>query len=165
MSIIRIGFTGTRDGMTAAQMVAVHDYLAYVQTVNDWDDIERYEWHHGDCMGSDAQSHVIATVLRCWTVAHPPVNARWRAWCKASEIREPKAYLPRDWDIAEEPRELVATPKDFSPQSRLSGTWTTIGYAVQLGRPAQVCLPDGTWRAGSTFFGALLPALVTGGPS
>src|SRR5438034_5874789 len=123
--IIRIGFTGTRDGMTAVQMRAVHDYLVYVRRVSDSEDIERYEFHHGDCIGSDAQGHVIATVLRYWTVAHPPLNTRFRAWCKAGEIREPKDYLARDWDIAQETGELIATPKDFSPRPRPGGTWTT----------------------------------------
>lgn len=155
--IIRIGFTGTRDGMTAAQMTAVHDYLAYVRLASDWDDIERYEFHHGDCTGSDAQGHVIATVLRFRTVAHPPVNGKLRAWCKADEIRPARDYLSRDWDITRDTGELIATPKDFSPRPRPGGTWTTTGYAVQLGRPATVFLPDGSKRPGREFFGARLP--------
>lgn len=164
MAVIRIGFTGTRDGMTAAQMTAVHDYLAHVLLVSDCEDIERYEFHHGDCAGSDAQGHVIATVLRFRTVAHPPVKAIHRAWCKADEILPARDYLSRDWDIARDTGELIATPKNFSPQSRPGGTWTTTGYAVQLGHPANVCLPDGTWKPGYGFFGARLPA-VTGSPS
>ena len=159
MNVIRLGFTGTRHGMTTAQMTAVHDYAAYVRTVNDCEDIERYEWHHGDCVGSDAQSHVIATVLRCWTVVHPPVNGKLRAWCEGDQILPARDYLSRDWDIVHDTGELIATPKDFSPVRRTGGTWTTIGYAVRLGRPVRVCLPDGTWKDGSGFFGALLPAI------
>jgi hypothetical protein len=35
-----------------------------------------------------------------------------------------------------------------------SGTWITAMYAVQLGRPARIWLPDGTMRMGSDFWGA-----------
>lgn len=154
--IIRRGFTGTRDGMTRPQMIAVDGYLGEIRLVNDWEDTERYEFHHGDCIGSDAQAHVIAVTGRWFTVAHPPVVTALRAWCRADVILEPKPYLDRDWDIARDTNELVATPKEFAPVPR-SGTWTTIGYAVRLGKPALVILPDGTARKGREFFGARLP--------
>lgn len=159
MSLIRIGYSGSRDGMTTPQMRAVYGYLAHILLVNDNDpDIDGIEGHHGDCLGGDCGFHVIATVLGGRTVAHPPVNTRLRAYCQADEIREPKDYLVRDWDIAQETGELLATPKSFAPHSG-SGTWTTAGYAVQLGRPCTVFLPDGSSRPGSSFFGARLPAI------
>ena len=133
MTLIRIGYSGTRDGMTRPQMLAVYHHLAHVLLVNDNDpDIDGIEFHHGDCLGGDQEAHVIATMLGCRIVAHPPLNSRYRAYCKADEIREPKAYLPRDRDIAEETCELLAAPKSDVPY-RGSGTWATVGYAVQLG--------------------------------
>jgi hypothetical protein len=155
--LIKIGYSGSRKGMTTPQMRAVYQYLQHILGVNDWDE-PVIEGHHGDCIGGDKEFDVIATVLRCRRVAHPPLNTRLRAWCAADEIREPKDYLPRDWDIASETGELLAAPYTTVPVQG-SGTWTTIGYAVQLGRPATVFLPDGTPRAGATFFGAPLPVM------
>jgi hypothetical protein len=145
---IRIGFTGTRKGMTKPQLIAVHRYLQGVLLVNDWED-PVIEAHHGDCTGADAQFHVIATVLGCRTIAHPPVATALRAWCPADEIREPKGYLARDWDIVHEAGEMLAAPKTADPEPH-SGTWTTIGYAVRAGHPAKVFMPhDGSPVPGS----------------
>lgn len=155
--IIRIGYSGSRKGMTTPQLRAVYSYLQHVLLVNDLD-APVIEAHHGDCAGGDAQFHVIATVLGCRTVAHPPLNTRLRAWCPADEIRPPKDYLPRDWDIASETGELLATPATPGPVLR-SGTWATIGYAVQLGRPAKVFAPgDGSlWNGRELMAPAVLP--------
>jgi hypothetical protein len=155
--LIKIGYSGSRRGMTTLQMRAVYRYLGHVLGVNDWDE-PVIEGHHGDCIGGDAQFHVIATVLGCRTVSHPPANSSKRAWCRADEIRAPKDYLPRDWDIANETGELLAAPARITPDWH-SGTWTTIGYAVQLGRPARVFAPDGQCYDGRGFFGAPLPAV------
>ena len=155
MTLIRIGYSGTREGMTAAQMRAVYFHLAHEIAMHDFDGVT-IEFHHGDCLGGDAEAHVIATVLGCRTVAHPPLNSRYRAYCKADEIREPLDYLARDWNIAYETAELLAAPKTDAPYCG-SGTWTTAGYAVGLGRPAYVFAPDGSYRQGASFFGSPLP--------
>jgi len=148
--IIRIGYTGSRNGMTRPQMIAVHRYLTYALLGNSIKGpLIEVEAHHGDCTGGDAQFHVIATVLGCRTVVHPPVNTSRRAWCAADETREPKDYLARDWDIVRETGELLATPYTTVQVPR-SGTWTTVGYAVQAGHPAKVFMPhDGSLHAGS----------------
>lgn len=145
--IISIGFTGTRLGMTRPQMRAVFGYLRYVLLVHDTDEPADIEVHHGDCRGSDAQFHVIATVLDCRTVIHPPALAQQRAFCEGDEVRPPLGYLARDRAIVAESGELLATPCTAAWQPR-SGTWTTIGYGVQAGRPVKVFLPDGTLASG-----------------
>lgn len=154
MSLIRIGFTGPRAGVYPPQIRAVHDYLGSVRLVNDNDDrITGYEGHHGDCRGSDAAFHVIATALRWRTVLHPPYAPTWRAWCKGDEIRSEKDYLARDWDIAQETGELLATPD--CPPKRGSGTWITISYAVYLGHPVRLFWPDGSTGSGFEFRDAM----------
>jgi hypothetical protein len=150
--IIRIGYSGSRYGMTVPQMRAVYAYLCGTLTANDRNR-PVLEGHHGDCTGGDAEFHVIATVLGARTVAHPPLNPRYRAGCKADEIRPPQGYLRRDWNIASETGELHAAPKSPVPDPH-SGTWITAMYAVQLGRPAKIWMPDGTMRMGSDFWGA-----------
>ncbi len=122
MTLIRIGYSGTREGMTRPQMLAVYHHIAHTLLVNDNDpDVEGVVhgegWHH---------------------------------------FTEPLDYLARDWNIAYETSELLAAPKTPAPY-RGSGTWTTAGYAVELGRPAAVFAPDGSYRPGSSFFGAPLP--------
>jgi hypothetical protein len=154
MTLIRVGFSGSREGMTAPQVQAVYRKLLGM----NWAQVPdlRFEGHHGDCLGGDHEFHTLITALGWRTVAHPPVNSRLRAWCKADEIRPPKDYLARDWDIAEETGELLAAPKTAEPY-RESGTWTTTGYGVRLARPVTVFLPDGTAVPGQSFFGAPLP--------
>jgi|SRR5215472_4717124 len=143
MTIIRIGFSGTRHGMTALQIRGAYWTLNRIALTEDQDpESELREVHHGDCTGADAEFHVIATAAGWRTVAHPPLNDRLRAWCKADEVREPKDYLARDRDIASETGVLIAAPASPVPV-RGSGTWATIGYANQLRRPVWLCLPDG----------------------
>lgn len=156
--IIRIGYSGSRHGMTRPQMLAVSDYLHHTLLVNDWDE-PLIEFHHGDCTGGDAQAHVIATVTRCRIIAHPPLNSKYRAWCQADEIRPPDGYLRRDWAIANETGELLATPSSPVPDVH-SGTWITAMYAVQLGHPARLFMQDGSLRAGSEFWGEWTRTLV-----
>lgn len=153
MTLIRIGFSGTREGMTRWQVRAVYRHLTHILLVNDNEpDISGIEGHHGDCINGDAQFHTLVTAIGGRTVAHPPLNPKLRAWCKADEIREPLGYLVRDWNIAYETAELLAAPKLDEPQ-RGSGTWLTVGYAVDLGRPVTVYLPEGQARPGASFFG------------
>jgi hypothetical protein len=155
--VILLGYTGTRTGMTPRQMTGTFRHVTRL-TISRPGAVT--EAHHGDCAGGDAEFHVIAVVTGCRTVAHPPADISRRAYCKADIIRDPKPYLDRDWDIAWETAELIAAP-DGLPRPH-SGTWTTVSYALQLGRPVTVILPDGTEFAGSAFAGQLQAAGLTG---
>lgn len=131
----RAGFTGTQDGMTAVQKERVYQLL---------DSMWPIEFHHGDCIGADAEAHLIAKGLRIAVVIHPPTNERKRAFCKgARETREPLPYIQRNHSIVDETDCLIATPK--APQEvQRSGTWSTIRYARKIGRVVWVINPDGT---------------------
>jgi hypothetical protein len=149
--IIRIGFSGTRDGMTSLQVRALH---AYMHGLNRGAIAAAWiEGHHGDCLGADHEFHVLATALGWRTVTHPPVNPSRRAWCRADVILPEKGYLERDRDIALATGELLAAPVSFSPADG-AGTWATVGYAVRAGRPATVIRPDGRVARGTEFFPA-----------
>jgi len=52
---VRVGFTGTRQGMTRGQERALRDLLASYQGATV---------HHGDCVGAGAQAHHIAANRR-----------------------------------------------------------------------------------------------------
>jgi len=131
--MIRMGFTGTRDGMTSPQRVTVTKLIQFFKPD---------EFHHGDCTGSDEQAHVIARLYESiWIVAWPPVIGRYRANCKADVIKKPMSYLARDREISKLDM-LVATPR-FAHAEPRSGTWITIGYAREEETPIFIVNPSG----------------------
>jgi hypothetical protein len=69
----RIGFTGGRNGLTINQRVALRDMLV---------PYSGYEFHHGDCVGSDAQAHGYAMRRGMRVILHPPNSAVLRAFCQ-----------------------------------------------------------------------------------
>jgi len=119
---VKVGFTGTRLGMTSEQARRIEELLIELRAT---------ELHHGDCRGADAQAHDIAWRLGLNVVIHPPVNPRMRAFCPGP-CRPAKDYLERDHDIVDECEVLLATPR--GPEELRSGTWATVRYARKIGR-------------------------------
>jgi hypothetical protein len=117
---VKIGFTGTRDGMTANQHWLVWWYLAA--------EFSPTEFHHGDCIGADAEADEIARSLGITRVAHPSNLRGMRAHCDAEIVLPVKPPLVRNRDIVAECDVILATPKTAKVDYR-SGTWTTIRYA------------------------------------
>ncbi|HJV74804.1 MAG TPA: hypothetical protein VJ654_11325 [Noviherbaspirillum sp.] len=99
----KIGFSGTRHGMTAGQQQAFRQWIRERQP---------HEFHHGDCIGADAQAHDIVREVApaCRIVLHPPINSSKRAFCHADIELLPHAYLRRNKNIVLATSELVATP-------------------------------------------------------
>lgn len=127
-----VGFTGTRHGMTDAQVDTVNAFLSNkeIKCV-----------HHGDCVGADTDFHGLATDSGLTVVIHPPEDDRLRAWNRSDDIREPKPYLARNRDIVDESDFLIATP-ETSREEPKGGTWYTIRYA-RAKKPVLVVWPDG----------------------
>lgn len=119
---LHIGFTGTQEGMSDRQKEA----LAFDLSI-------RSSWlivfHHGDCVGADEEAHLIARYIGAYIVIHPPIDPRLRAFCEGDEIREPKPYIPRNHDIVDESRLLLAAPLLPEHEQPRSGTWATWRYA------------------------------------
>lgn len=132
------GFTGSRHGMTEAQRNIVDLLLSGQVTCV----------HHGDCVGADAQFHDIAEARGIEIVIHPPVDDRLRAFKQATEYTwAPRPYLERNRDIVDDSDYLIATPaEDVDPGK--GGTWYTIRYARDAGKPVVVVLPDGSLQHG-----------------
>lgn len=92
----RVGFTGTQVGMSVRQMNAMMDWAKE----NPW--VE--EFHHGDCVGADAQAHILMTTMyqgpgptgdrdpKDWydllVVIHPPLLDKKRAFCMPRDPAE-----------------------------------------------------------------------------
>jgi hypothetical protein len=141
---MRVGFTGTRDGMTADQLAAMATWLSCRPDVT--------EFHHGDCVRADDQAaNLVYTQGWQWfdalIVAHPPTVESRRAFnIHASRTLPPLPYLERNRHIVDACDLLLACPKFDREQDR-GGTWYTIRFTREVGKPVVIFWPDG--RVGS----------------
>ena len=133
---MKIGFTGTRKGMTFEQKKQLVKYLL---TVSKHDK----EFHHGDCIGADAEAHRIAVQCGFSIYKHPPEDDSYRAYCFLGDEYEPKEYLARNKDIVNTTDVLIATPKSNKEEIR-SGTWSTVRYAEKNNKEVIIISPDGS---------------------
>jgi hypothetical protein len=120
---MKIGFTGTRKGMTSAQRDVIEELLVEYQPT---------EVHHGDCIGADAQFDGIAKKLKICRVIHPPDRAIYRAFCKGEVVLPERPYLDRNYDIVNTVDIMIACPAG-TQEILQSGTWSTV-------RCARTCL-------------------------
>lgn len=127
---MRIGFTGTQAGMSQKQLETLRELFS---TTN----VE--EFHHGDCIGSDADAHDIAAAMSIRIFMHPPKQEKKRAWKVGDYIYTPKEYLERNHDIVNAVDYLIAAPKRNTEELR-SGTWATIRYARKVGVSYKILL-------------------------
>lgn len=133
-----IGFTGTREGLSAEQTRYVRALLSLYDE-NDY-------VHHGLCVGADEQFHNIAHARRINIIGHPPTEIRFLAGIDEDEFYElmpPRVYLTRNKNIVSQSDMLIACPKEYEEVKR-SGTWATIRYARKKGIPIHIIFPDGT---------------------
>jgi hypothetical protein len=137
---MKVGFTGTQQGMNDEQVRAVTALLVEVASQCSYDSIAP-EFHHGDCVGADAQAAEIARRLHFRIVCHPPTDAKKRVFFPSDLILVPKPYLQRNHDIVDAVEIMIATPKETSEVQR-SGTWATIRYAQSLRRTLRVFYPE-----------------------
>ena len=151
---LKIGFTGTRHGMSHIQRIA----LQYLIQGN----VQCFR--HGDCVGADADAHEIA--VHCSIpkiIIHPPMNPKFRAFCHrdykdiskdSSIILLPEDdYLARNKQIVLGSDLLIAAPTALSEELR-SGTWHTIRYARKLGVPVIILDPysdETQYQLGNTY--------------
>lgn len=124
---MKIGFTGTREGMTQNQKE---------QFVLKMFELSPSEFHHGDCEGADAESHDIVREFfpKVKIIVYPPLSFRRRALKQGDETKEPEAYLTRDYKIVDSVDYMIGAPKTDAEQIR-SGTWTTIRYTRKIDKP------------------------------
>lgn len=119
---MKIGFTGTQEGMAPEQLDKLHDLLAHVFTA------AVSEFHHGDCIGADAEAHEIALSLGYDIVIHPPTNENKRAFCDTyKKIYEPKPYLDRNHNIVDSCDVLIVAPKTNIEELQNQGHGLHIG--------------------------------------
>lgn len=136
---LKVGFTGTRNGMTVEQARAFADFCRAFKPD---------EFHHGDCVGADAEAHDIVREVcpDCKIVVHPPVKNEHRANKACDETREPLSHFARTRAIVDETEILVGVSWASSRQTS-GGTWYTLDYAKKKRKKRTVIWPDGSVSA------------------
>jgi len=129
---MKIGFTGTQEGMTQYQRNAVAEILA----------LKKPEFGvHGDCIGADKDFHDLCVAQGIKIEIHPPDKDIKRAFCNADVIKKPLPYLLRNHNIVDAVDYMIATPKTSHEELR-SGTWATIRYARKKNKRIIVLRPE-----------------------
>lgn len=137
---LHVGFTGTKLGMQPNQRLELAEHLSYLKKLGFT------HFHHGDCIGADAQAAKIAKQFGFIVVAHPghprdKSNTMYRAFTDFNdEVREVKPFIKRDHDIVDETERMIATPAGCTEEIR-SGTWTTVRYARKQGKKIHIIYP------------------------
>ena len=134
---MKLGFTGTRFSMTKAQAATFRLFMQ---------ERRPEELHHGCCIGADAQAGLICRELLPDTriVLHPPLDSSLVESCSGDEVREKLTHFARNRAIVEEADFVVGTPRDAKEQPE-GGTWYTLRYAANKGKPVCVIWPNGTF--------------------
>lgn len=136
----KIGFTGTRKGMTASQLQRLSRYVKIYREQGST------EFHHGDCIGADHQAHEVAKELGCDIHIHPPVIGKYRATAayrmglEGVVMHPTLPYIERNHKLVDSVNVLIATPAQTQEVLR-SGTWATVRYARKRGIPVIILLP------------------------
>jgi hypothetical protein len=139
---MKIGVTGTREGMNEHQFNIVKKYLT------GWY-CEGAEFHHGDCVGVDAEAAALAKEIGYKIVSHPGTGVGGlRAFVEFDESREPTGHFKRNRTIVDICDCLLVVPLHNEPQPR-GGTWYTANYSKKTKKPYIIFYPDGREETGN----------------
>lgn len=131
--VMKIGITGTREGMNENQACRVYKFLSQYPPGT--------EFHHGDCVGVDAQAAKLAKLLGFKIISHPgPDKDGLRAYFESDVILEPETHFKRNRNIVDTCDILLVVPLQNQWQPR-GGTWYTHDYAIKQNKPIEIYLP------------------------
>ena len=124
---MKIGFTGSREGMSSSQKE---------QFVMKLYELGPTEFHHGDCEGADGEAHDIVREFfpDVKITGHLPKSFAKRAFRECDEYKDPLPYLTRDHKIVDISEFMFGAPLTDNEIIR-SGTWATIRYARKQNKP------------------------------
>lgn len=128
-----VGFTGTRKGMSDAQLRQAGLVLSLLRSDAAG---TRNEFHFGGALGADREALRIARMLNYQIHWHPcpGVVIEDDARAMGEIVYEVFPPLRRDRDIVVMCRVLVAAPETDREVQR-SGTWATVRYARRAVKP------------------------------
>lgn len=131
---MNIGFTGSREGMTERQSLALGYFAALLDETGG-------TFHHGCCVGADAQASLEMGLTIADVIGHPPIDTKCIMPKPAKELwLEPAHYIERDHAIVDAVDLLIAAPSTRKEVLR-SGIWATIRYAQRIGKPCIILDP------------------------
>lgn len=150
---LNVGFSGTRDGMTYKQRIALQQRL--FEIAGGYNNLANTQsFHHGVSGESDKFAHYTARAEHFYIIGHPcsePELQGYRFSCHCDEWRDMAPALERNQHIVDEigsPKTemglLIATPKT-DIKSR-SGTWSAILRAFNAGVPFEIIQRNGESR-------------------
>lgn len=134
-----LAFTGSREGVTAAQGRTLHRLLRLLFG-------QGYRRMHNGCaIGADEVAALLArqTGYDVWGFPSDRPDQVSAAACEACVLLHPPAEpLGRNRLMVDGAILLVACPA--GAEVMRSGTWSTVRYARRLGKVVWLCQPDGT---------------------
>lgn len=137
--VYTVGFSGTRNGLSAAAYSTLCWFLDAIKTPADF--------RHGDCIGADSTAHYCAQRRGFRILIHPPEDTKLRAYCKdAFSVLPAKPYLERNREIAVMSDRLFAAVPGAEEEHPHSGTWATVRYAKKAELPVTLIFPDGSYE-------------------
>jgi len=133
---MKIGFTGTRRGLSAAQNDALLDTLISLAP-------DAFEVHHGMCVGADDEFHNMVRDLcpAIRIVGHPPDDPKFFAPAECDVMWSPKPYMERNKNIVYKCDVLLACPN--GPEKQRSGVWATVRAARSSRKKIYIIWPNG----------------------
>lgn len=134
MTALHIGFTGTRHGMTKAQVTSVERCIYWAAGPHELDIVA----HHGDCVGADEQFHGLCrrNTRSVRIIVHPSTH-HLRAFCAGDETLERLPPLDRNAAIVASSQVIIAAPYEDKTKLR-GGTWSTIRIALRALRDGKL---------------------------
>ena len=138
---MKVGFTGTRDGMSVRQWRKMKQWLVE----KDWSGTKITEVHHGCCIGADSE-FVLAVIdsVFCKIHAHPSTlkGMTDQRVLNVSNVVHPEADpLLRNHNIVDAVDVMLAGPK--GPEELRSGTWSCVRYCRKVGKPLYIFWSNG----------------------
>ena len=118
---MKLGFTGTREGMSPYQKTEFVRLLTEIQPT---------EFHHGMCVGADAEAHELVRrhLPNTKIIGHRPEKSDLIAkGLLYDDIMTAQPYLTRNRNIVNASDKFIGCP--LGPEIARSGTWQAIRFA------------------------------------
>jgi len=154
MKAIKLGFTGTRHGMTLEQREALVKAFTSLHHCG----LVIVEFHQGMCVGADEQAVGVCRFMPAIEVHHHPCDMTAMQAkdliLPGDVVYEEKPPLMRNQDILKACDTLIATPREMEEIQR-SGTWSTLRHANDQKLDTILILPDGSTNIGDIAYDPL----------
>lgn len=130
---MKVGFTGTRAGMTDGQREVVSNLLMVHNVTFAV---------HGKCIGADTDFHglVGAHSDLTWIKIRPGPIKEMQGNCVGHEELPPEPHFKRNRAIVDDADLMFATPATTFETS--GGTWYTINYTKKVKKPLIIIWPE-----------------------